>query len=78
MVPAGAALSAVLTPPAASDFDLYVFDAAQAQVAKSAKGTGLVDSASVKNTGAAQYYYIHVIAHSGASTTNGYKLKLTW
>ena len=78
MVPAGATLSAVLTPPATSDFDLYVFNAAQTQVAKSTKGTGLVDSASVKNTGAAQYYYIHVIAYSGASTTNGYKLKLTW
>jgi Zn-dependent metalloprotease len=74
----GRTLAATLTPPSASDFDLYIYNSAGTQVASSLKGTGLVDSASVTNSGAAATYYVRVKYYSGASTVNGYTLKLTF
>ncbi|MBI3130150.1 MAG: M4 family metallopeptidase [Acidobacteria bacterium] len=74
----GRTLSATLTPPSASDFDLYLYNSAGTQVASSVKGKGLVDAASVTNSGASATYYVRVKYYSGASTVNGYTLKLTF
>ncbi|HJV22839.1 MAG TPA: M4 family metallopeptidase [Holophagaceae bacterium] len=74
----GRTLAATLTPPSASDFDLYIYNSAGTQVASSLKGTGLVDSASVTNSGASATYYVRVKYYSGASTSNPYSLKLTF
>ena len=74
----GRTLAATLTPPSASDFDLYIYNSAGTQVASSLKGKGLVDSASVTNSGASATYYVRVKYYSGASTTAPYSLKLTF
>ncbi len=74
----GRTLAATLTPPSASDFDLYIYNSAGTQVASSIKGTGLVDAASVTNSGASATYYVRVKYYAGASTVNGYTLKLTF
>lgn len=76
---AGKTLAAVLTPPAASDFDVYIYDQNKALVAKSEKDAGLVDSASATNKAAsAGTFWIYVKYYSGVSKTNPYKLKLTF
>lgn len=76
---AGKTLQATLTPPASSDFDLYIYDPSKVLVAKSEKDVGLVDSASTTNTGASSgTYWLYVKYYSGASKTNPYKLKLTF
>ena len=78
-LPAGKTLTAVLTPPSTSDFDLYLYNSAQVQVAKSEKDVGIVETAQATNSGtAAATYYINVRYYSGASTTKPYTLKLTW
>ncbi|HJV91400.1 MAG TPA: M4 family metallopeptidase [Holophagaceae bacterium] len=77
-VATGRTLAATLTPPSASDFDLYIYNSAGTQVASSLKGTGLVDSASVTNSGASATYYVRVKYYAGASTVNPYSLKLTF
>jgi hypothetical protein len=79
-LPAGRTLTATLTPPGTSDFDLYIYNTTSTTpIATSDQGTGLVDSASVTNTGTtAVTRYIQVKHWSGASTTQSYKLKLTF
>jgi serine protease len=74
----GRTLAATLTPPSASDFDLFLYNSAGTQVASSVKGKGLVDATSVTNSGAAATYYVRVKYYSGASTVNSYSLKLTF
>ena len=65
---AGRRLSSTLTPNSASDYDLYVYNSAGTQVARSIRGTGLVDSASVTNgTAAAAVYYVRVRFYSGGT-----------
>ena len=67
------------TPPAGSDFDLYIYDQAKALVAKSENDVGLVEDISATNKAAsAGTFWIHVKYYSGASKTNPYKLKLTF
>ncbi|MBL8632514.1 MAG: M4 family metallopeptidase [Myxococcales bacterium] len=76
---AGKTLQAVLTPPSASDFDLYIYDQNKALVAKSEKDVGLVESISAVNKAAsAGTFWIHVKYYSGASKVNPYTLKLTF
>ena len=67
-VPAGRTLSSTLTPNSASDYDLYIYNSAGTQVARSIRATGLVDSANVSNGGdAAATYYVRVRFYSGGS-----------
>ena len=76
-VPAGRTLASTLTPNSASDYDLYVYNSAGTQVARSIRGTGLVDSASVTNTtGAAATYFVRVRYYSGGTgaTAGAYTL----
>jgi carboxypeptidase T len=77
-VPAGATLRATLTPPGNADYDLYLYRAATGgAAASSTNGTGVVDSASVANTGAAAAtYYVRVRYYSGAA--GSYTLRLTF
>lgn len=76
---AGKTLQADLTPPSASDFDVYIYDQSKALVAKSEKDAGLVDSASATNKAAsAGTFWVYVKYYSGASKVNPYKLKLTF
>lgn len=72
----GQSLSATLTPNSGSDYDLYLYKGST-QVASSTKDTGLADSASATNTGAAATYYIRVVYYGGRTGTSGtYKLGL--
>jgi serine protease len=79
---AGKTLSAVLTPNASADYDLYLYNAAGARLASSILGTGAVDSASVRNAGTtAVTIYVQVMRYAGTtgtSSANGgaYTLKL--
>jgi len=67
---AGKTLTATLTPPAAADYDLYLYNSAGTQVASSILGTGSVDSASYKNTGsAAVTIYARARYYSGGAGT---------
>ena len=71
-VAAGGRLTSTLTPNSTSDYDLYVYDSAGTQVARSIRGTGLVDSASVTNGGgAAAVYYVRVRFYSGGTGASG-------
>jgi serine protease len=70
-IAAGGRLSATLTPNAASDYDLYIYNGAGTQVARSIRGTGLLDSASVTNGGAAATYYARVRFYSGGTGATG-------
>ena len=65
----GRTLSATLTPPATADYDLYLYRAATGNAAASStKGTGVVDSASITNTGTTTAtYYVRVRFYSGAA-----------
>jgi serine protease len=80
-VPAGKTLSAVMTPNASSDYDLYIYNNAGTQLALSENGTGAVDSASSANTGSTTAArYVRVVYYSGGtgSTSGKYTLKLSW
>ncbi|NQD35950.1 hypothetical protein HPT27_02875 [Permianibacter sp. IMCC34836] len=80
-LPAGKTLTATLTPNASSDYDLYVYNSSQKQVASSTNGTGQVDTASSKNTAtSSKTYYVRVKYYSGGTgASNGtYTLKLSW
>ena len=70
---AGKTLTATLTPNSTSDYDLYLYNSNGTQVASSIKGTGLVDSASVTNSGGASAtYYVRVRFYGGGTgSTNG-------
>jgi hypothetical protein len=76
-VPAGATLRATLTPPSNADYDLYLYRSVSGSAAaRSTNGTGVVDSASLTNTGtAAATYYVRVRYYSGAA--GNYTLQLT-
>ena len=64
-----------------ADYDLYIYNSAGTQLAKSENGAGAVDTASVSNTTTAtSARYVRVKYYSGGTgSTNGkYTLKLTW
>jgi len=76
-VPAGATLTATLTPGATSDQDLYLYNASGTRVARSTAGTGAVDSVSYRNRGSATAtFYVRVLHYSGP--TGAYGLQLSW
>jgi serine protease len=80
-VPAGKTLSAVMTPNASSDYDLYIYNSAGTLLSSSENGTGTADSASSANTGSSTAArYARVVYYSGGTgATNGkYTLKLSW
>jgi carboxypeptidase T len=65
----GRTLSATLTPPANGDYDLYLYRTlTNNAAARSTKGVGVVDSASITNTGTTTAtYYVRVQYYSGAA-----------
>jgi serine protease len=73
-VPAGATLTATLTPPSSADFDLYIYNSSGSTLASSILGTGAVDTASVTNTGtSAVTLFVRSLRYSG---TGAYTLRL--
>jgi serine protease len=71
-VAAGATLASTLTPNSSSDYDLYVYNSGGTQVGSSVKGTGLVDSVTITNSGsAAATYYVRVRFYSGGTGSTG-------
>jgi serine protease len=79
-LPAGATLTATLTPPSTADYDLYLYNSAGTQIAASERGRGQVDTASVRNSGSAgAVVYARVVFYSGGTGSNGaYTLQLGW
>ncbi len=80
-LPAGKTLTSTLTPGASADYDLFVYNSAGTQIAKSENGAGAVDAASVTNTGTGTIArYVRVVYYSGGTgaTSGTYKLKLSW
>jgi serine protease len=80
-LPAGRTLTATLTPNTSSDYDLYIYNSNGTLIARSERGTGLVDTASVTNTGSgALTRYVRVVYFSGGTgATNGkYTLNVNW
>jgi serine protease len=64
----GATITATLRPPATADYDLYIYNASGTEVARSRNGTGLADSASWRNAGAAATtVYVRVRYFNGGS-----------
>ena len=76
----GATLSAHLTVPSASDFDLYIYNSNGTLIAKSENGRGLADEAQVTNTGTQTFTrYIRVTYYDGTlGSAAPYQLKLTF
>lgn len=80
-LPPGQTLKATLTPNAASDYDLYVYNSNGKLIGKSERGTGRVDTVSVKNTSSSNTYarYIEVRYYDGTvGSTGSYTLNLVW
>jgi len=80
-LPAGRTLTATLTPNAASDYDLYVYNSNGTLIGSSERGTGLVDTVAVTNTGSgALVRYVRVRYFSGGTgATNGkYTVNMNW
>ncbi len=80
-LPAGRTLVSTLTPNGSSDYDLYVYNSNGALIGRSERGTGLVDTVSVTNSGSGTLTrYIRVMYWSGGTgATNGrYTLNLNW
>jgi serine protease len=80
-LPAGGTLVATLTPNASSDYDLYVYNSNGSLIGRSERGTGLVDTVTVTNTGSSAFVrYVRVVYYSGGTgATNGrYSLNLNW
>lgn len=75
---AGRTLTATLTPNPSSDYDLYIYDSAGTLIARSERGTGQVDSASVTNSGSSTLTrYVRVVYYAGATGSSGtYSLQL--
>lgn len=77
----GGTLVSTLTPNASSDYDLYVYNSNGQLIGRSERGTGLVDTVTVTNTGSSTFTrYIRVLRYSGGTgATNGrYTLNLNW
>jgi serine protease len=80
-LPAGKTLTATLTPNTSSDYDLFVYNSNGTLIGSSERGTGLVDTVTVSNTGtSALTRYVRVVFWSGGTgATNGkYTLKMAW
>jgi serine protease len=81
-LPAGKTLTSTLTMGSGTaDYDLYVYNSSGTLLAKSENGAGVVDAASVANTGGTTAArYVRVAYYSGGTgATNGkYTLKLAW
>jgi serine protease len=80
-LPAGATLVSTLTPNTSSDYDLFVYNSNGTLIGRSERGTGLVDTVSVTNTGTSTLArYVRVVYWSGGTgATNGrYTLNLNW
>ncbi|MEK8031245.1 M14 family zinc carboxypeptidase [Ideonella sp. DXS29W] len=79
-LPAGATLTSTLTPNVSSDYDLYVYDSAGTLLGKSERGSGLVDTVNVTNTGtSAVSRYVKVLYYGGNTGAGGtYSLQLSW
>jgi serine protease len=80
-LPAGRTLTATLTPNSSSDYDLYIYNSSGTLIARSERGTGLVDSASVTNTGTgaiARYVRVVYFAGGTGSTSGKYTLNVNW
>jgi serine protease len=79
-LPAGATLSATLTPNSSSDYDLYLYNSSGSLVTRSENGTGTADSASVRNSGtSATTVYVRARYYSGSTGSSGtYTLNLSW
>jgi serine protease len=78
---AGGTLTATLAPNASSDYDLFVYNSNGVLIGRSERGTGLVDTVTVTNTGASAFTrYVRVVYWSGGTgATNGkYTLNLNW
>ena len=74
-LPAGATLTATLTPPAGVDYDLYIYNSSGSTLASSTLGAGQVDTASSTNTGSTTALrYVRVRYYSGGA--GSYSLKL--
>jgi len=81
-LPAGKTLTATLVPGlSTADYDLYLYNSAGTQIAKSELGAGKTDSASTTNTGTSTVTrYVQVRYYSGGTgSTNGkYTLTASW
>jgi serine protease len=80
-LPAGKTLVATLTPNASSDYDLFVYNSNGTLIGSSERGTGLVDTVSVTNTGTSTFTrYVRVVYWSGGTgATNGkYTVNVKW
>jgi len=81
-LPAGKTLTATLVPGlSTADYDLYLYNSAGTQIAKSELGAGKKDSASTTNTGTSTVTrYVQVRYYSGGTgSTNGkYTLTASW
>jgi serine protease len=80
-LPAGASLTATLTPNADSDYDLYLYGSSGRRVAWSIDGVGAVDTAMVRNTrSSARTYYVRAVYYSGGTGASDgvYGLDLDW
>ena len=78
---AGGTLTATLTPNASSDYDLFVYNSNGVLIGRSERGTGLVDTVTVTNTGSSAFVrYVRVVYWSGGTgATNGrYTVNLNW
>jgi serine protease len=59
------------------DYDLYIYNSVGTQIASSTKAAGIVDSASVTNTGTSTFArYVRVRYYGGGA--GSYTLKLSW
>ena len=70
-----------MTPNSSSDYDLFVYNSNGSLIGRSERGTGLVDTVSVTNTGSSTLArYVRVVFWSGGTgSTNGrYTLNLNW
>ena len=80
-LPAGRTLTATLSPNASSDYDLFVYNSNGTLIGRSERGTGLVDTVAVTNTGTSTFTrYVRVVYWSGGTgATNGkYTLNMNW
>ncbi|WP_149203699.1 S8 family peptidase [Actinotalea subterranea] len=81
-LPAGATLTATLTPGSTSaDYDLYLYNASGSLVASSELGAGRADAASTRNAGSTTAtYYARVAYYSGGTGAGpgAYSLALGW